>query len=183
MLNNHEAEARAAALVERAKRAGADAADALYLPMPRPRCRCGSASSRMSPATRRRISRYDWFVGQPLGERFLVRSFGRGPDRPGRASGGDGPRGAGGSLVRPRPRGLSDAGAGPRRRRRRRRGSVADRAQAPRWQWRRPGASVAGHHQQRRRGRERRTDGCSLSPPATASAAPIRPPAIRLRSA
>lgn len=30
MLNNHEAEARAAALVERAKRAGADAADALY---------------------------------------------------------------------------------------------------------------------------------------------------------
>ena len=100
-----EAEGRAAALVEAARKAGADAADVLYI---------GDASTEVQVrlgaledvGTFRRRGDRPAAVRRPaLGERFLLRPVRRRAGRAGRARGGDGARGARRSLCRPRARG------------------------------------------------------------------------------
>ena len=100
MLSVSEAEERAAALVEAAVKAGADAADALYV---------GDASTEVQvrlgaledvDPLRRRGDRPALLRRPALGERLLVRSVRRRARRAGRARGGDGARGARGPLCR-----------------------------------------------------------------------------------
>jgi hypothetical protein len=131
MLSISEAEARAAALVERAARPAPTPPTPSIMPMPRPGSRSASASSRTSSAPRARRSACA-SSSAALGERLLVRPLRRGAGGFGRARGGDGARGAGGSLVRPRARGQAAARARARRRGRRRRRSLAGRAQGAR---------------------------------------------------
>ena len=104
MLDVHEAEGRAAALIDAALKAGADAADVLYI---------GDASTEVQvrlgeledvDSLGRRGDRPAFLRRPPLGERLLLRSFGRRARRSGRARRGDGARGARGPLGGPRAR-------------------------------------------------------------------------------
>src|SRR4028118_2209957 len=152
MLTVEQAEARAAALVEAARKAGADAADAVYSGeastgiqvrlgeledvsrsegeeiglrfFAGTRSASVSSSDLSDEAMRALVERASALApaapadhyarpprGRPRGEGLLVGRCGRGEAGAGRARVGDGPRGAGGPLCRPRAGGEAAARA------------------------------------------------------------------------